>query len=359
VKALGICVNPMSGRDVRRLAGRASNMTHEAKRDIVARIATGADAAGVTDIFVTREPFRIASAALEQISLKARVHIVEHELTNSARDTELSLAAYLDAGCRSFVSLGGDGTNRALVRTLQKKQQEKQQQKQGKAQKAASLDNVVLIPLSTGTNNVYPLLAEPTIAGLVAGLYATQRLPAPDSAESMERGLASRSKVLHLSLPDGSTDIALIDAVLLRNDHVGNLLPFDADKLAQVFLSRAEPEAVGMSPIGGYLEVVGEQHDHGMLVHLGGEQQLNVPVSPGLFAELGVASHQRIPFATPVLFHGPGVLACDGDRDHKLAEGAAARVQLRRDGPWVPNLTDAMRYGTEMGIMAANLRTPL
>jgi len=41
MRALGICVNPMSGRDVRRLAGRASTMTHEAKRDIVARIATG------------------------------------------------------------------------------------------------------------------------------------------------------------------------------------------------------------------------------------------------------------------------------------------------------------------------------
>ena len=108
----------MSGRDVRRLAGRASTMTHEAKRDIVARIATGADAAGVTDIFVTREPFRIATAALEQIPLKAKVHVIEHELTNSARDSELSLSAYLAAGCRSFVSLGGDGTNRALVRTL-------------------------------------------------------------------------------------------------------------------------------------------------------------------------------------------------------------------------------------------------
>ena len=33
---VGLCVNPMSGRDVRRLAARASNMTHEAKRDIVA-----------------------------------------------------------------------------------------------------------------------------------------------------------------------------------------------------------------------------------------------------------------------------------------------------------------------------------
>ena len=345
----------MSGRDVRRLAGRASTMTHEAKRDIVARIATGADAAGVTDIFVTREPFRIASAALEQIPLKARVHIIEHELTNSARDSELSLAAYLKAGARSFVSLGGDGTNRALVRTLIAERE---------AHPDQDLDNVVLVPLSTGTNNVYPILAEPTIAGLVAGLHATQALPCVTSDESAAHKLAERSKVLHLSLPDGSTDVALIDAVLLQNDHVGNLLPFAADKLKQLFLSRAEPEAVGMSPIGGYLQVVGEHDDEGMLVYLtsesgGGSRSVNAPVSPGLFARLNVASHQQIPFSTPVLFHGPGVLACDGDRDHKLVEGGAASVELRRDGPWVPNLTGAMRYATEMGIMTANLRTPL
>ena len=51
---IALCVNPMSGRDVRRLAARASNMTHEAKRDIVARVAAGADAAGVTDIYIAR-----------------------------------------------------------------------------------------------------------------------------------------------------------------------------------------------------------------------------------------------------------------------------------------------------------------
>ena len=56
---IGLCVNPMSGRDVRRIAARATNMTHEAKRDIVARIAAGADSVGVTDSFVMRGAFRI------------------------------------------------------------------------------------------------------------------------------------------------------------------------------------------------------------------------------------------------------------------------------------------------------------
>lgn len=335
MSSLGICVNPMSGRDVRRLAGRASTMTHEAKRDIVARIATGADAVGVTDIYVTREPFRIASAALEQIPLKARVHIIDHPLANDAGDTQRSMAAYLEAGCRSFVSLGGDGTNRALVREMLKQQQ---------AQTLAGLDNLVLVPLSTGTNNVFPILAEPTIAGMVAGLYAHKHAPLE---------LAQRSKVLHLTLDSGERDIALIDIVHLKDDHVGNLLPFAAEKLTKLVLARAEPDAVGMSPIGGYLEVVDAAAEHGLLVEMGGARFINAPLSPGLFANVAVREHTRVAFDEGVEFSAKGVLALDGDRDHKLTSGATARVVVRRDGPLVPDLSAVMRYAADTGIMAA------
>ena len=40
-------------------------MTHEAKSDIVARVAAGAHAVGVIDIYIAREPFRIAEGAKE------------------------------------------------------------------------------------------------------------------------------------------------------------------------------------------------------------------------------------------------------------------------------------------------------
>ena len=133
----------MSGRDVRRIAARATNMTHEAKRDIVARIAAGADSVGVTDIFVMREPFRIASLALEHMKLRARVHILDAPIKNDSRDTEEGLRCFLEAGCETIVSLGGDGTNRAIVK---------------------SSSDIDLIPLSTGTNNVFPISVEPTLA---------------------------------------------------------------------------------------------------------------------------------------------------------------------------------------------------
>lgn len=333
---LAICVNPMSGRDVRRLAARAGNVTHEAKRDMVARIAAGAAACGATDIYVTREPFQIASAALQHMSLPARVHVLSTPLCNGAADTESAVRAFLAEGCRTIVSLGGDGTNRALVRAL-----------------GSAAAEVHLIPLSTGTNNVFPVLLEPTVAGMAAGLQAAGRLA---GARPEEPPLARRCKVIHVSgsgrygLP--VTDVGLIDAVLLRDDHVGNLLPFDPDRIDRLLLTRAEPGAIGMSPIGGLVHPVGEADEQALLVRMGPGRRYAAPVSPGLFREVSVAAVEPVALGAAVGFPGEGVLALDGDRDHKIPPGAELTLTVRRDGPWLVDVDAAMRWAVAHGIMA-------
>ena len=311
---------------MRRLAARASTMTFEAKRDAVARIAMGADAAGATDIFATQEPFNIASRALEWLPIRARVHLVKTPLQHDAGDTEAAVTAFLERDVRTIVSLGGDGTNRAIART------------------ATDID---LIPLSTGTNNAFPVLTEPTIAGMAAGLAARGQLPAE---------LRPRCKLLHVVFADGSRDVAVVDAAYLEGDFIGNMRPFDATKLRQVLLTRAEPDAIGMSPIGGFLDVVGADDDCGLLVSIAtgpnaaSGRQITAPISPGLFQSLTIAGAERIPLATPVLFKGEGVLALDGDRDHKLNHQRSASVTVRRDGPRVVDVAAAMRYAVKHGL---------
>jgi hypothetical protein len=304
-------------------------MTHEAKRDIVARVAAGADAAGVTDIYITKEPFQISSMALAHMNLNAKVHVIEHKLENGARDTQLSMQAFLAAGCNTVVSLGGDGTNRAIV---------------------GAAPDIDLIPLSTGTNNVFPVLAEPTVAGIVAGLNACGRL---EGAVTQEMGaIKQRAKVLRLKGPRGE-DVGLIDAVLLREDHVGNLLPFDADKIEQLVLTRAEPDAIGMSPIGGYIDPVYAADDCGLWLRLGeGGPRIKAPLSPGLFKDVQIAQIERVDLDEIRIFEGPGVVALDGDRDLKLLDGEQMRVSIRRDGPFVIDIEAAMRWAVSQGIMA-------
>jgi len=313
----------MSGRDVRRLAARATNMTHEAKRDMVARVAAGAEAAGVTDIYVTQEPFRIASIALEHMDLGVRVHVLRHEIRHDAGDTERAVAAFLDAGCDTVVTLGGDGTNRAVVKTT---------------------NEVTLVPLSTGTNNVFPRPIEPTVGGMAAGFAAAGRLPLAT--------LAPRCKVLRVDLSGGRTDAGVIDAVLLRDDHVGNLLPFDAKKLAAMLLTRAEPDAIGMSPIGGYLDPVHDDDDCALSIEMGPGICYRAPLSPGLFREVSVARHRRVSLGEPVVFRGQGVLAIDGDRDHALRSSDEATIVVRRDGPRVLDVGLTMRHAVRHGMIA-------
>ena len=304
-------------------------MTHEAKRDIVARIAAGADSVGVNEIYIVDEPFRIASMALDWMPLKAKVVTLEIELHHDATDTERAVRAFVGEGVEVIVSLGGDGTNRIIAR---------------------SAPQLELIPLSTGTNNVFPSMVEPTTAGVVAALAAMGRF-----SDDATRGIRNRAKVLHTAFSDGINDIALIDAVQLRDDFVGNLLPYDEAKLKKILLTRALPDRVGMSPVGGLISVVEEKDDFGLLVEVSemedSEIFIRVPLSPGFFKDVAISRSQRVDLGEKVTFEGEGILALDGEREHKLGNKRSVAATIRRDGPWVYDVGAAMRYAVAEGMM--------
>ena len=80
--------------------------------------------------------------------------------------------------------------------------------------------------------------------------------------------VSRRAKVVRVEIEGEADDLALVDVALLVNDHVGNLLPFDPSQIRCIVLSRAEPAAVGTSPIGGLLEPAGPCDDWGVAVDL-------------------------------------------------------------------------------------------
>jgi len=320
MSVVAICVNPMSGRDVRRLAAKASDVSPKNKQDVVARIALGADAAGAKHILLNREPFRIAEQAVSDIKLNARVELLKTPLKHTAADTEAAVNAFLNAGARTIVSLGGDGTNRAIVRTLFARQAE----------------DVQLIPLSAGTNNAFPSLAEPTTAGMTGAL----------AAQGAFEGLIKRCKVIHIRLPNGKFDVGLIDAAILADDNVGNLLPFEAGKIRRLLLTQADPTVAGMASIGGLLQIIESDDDQGLLLemgHSGGALELLSPVSPGLFEPVFVKRFEKTALEQEIRFSGTGVLALDGDRDHSLKDGMKVTATIRRDGPWVLDTNTAIQ----------------
>jgi hypothetical protein len=324
VPTVGILANPMSGRDVRRLAARASTTTLEIKRDQVTRAAVGAVAGGARRIAVVRDVFRIAASAVEHLGLDAEVLVLDGGNEVSARDSLDAARALREAGCQVLVTLGGDGTNRAVARAWR---------------------DVPLVPLSTGTNNVFPLNVEATAAGAAAGLVASGRVRLADVARAQ--------KCVHVEVEGGPDDLALIDAVLLADDHVGNLMPVDAHRIRDVVLARAEPTAVGVSSLGGLTLPCGAGDDFGVALrcgaHAGGGRPLWAPISPGLYRTVHVEEARALSLGETVEVKGPGVLAFDGDRERELAGGQRARLAVRRDGPRVLDVARALAQGASAG----------
>ena len=301
---LGIIVNPFSGRDVRRVAARASTSDHHEKQQQVTRLVLGALSVGVERIFLGHEPFRINEKAVENLAERDQIDILRYQLTHTAEDTRTMAGLMWEAGCRVFIVLGGDGTSRIV---------------------AGAFPDATILPLSTGTNNVFPYRLEASVAGMAAGLVAAGKVP-DDSCKRCKRVVIQQGDI---------TDIALIDAVMLHNDFIGSLLPFQAENLGKIVLTRAEPASIGISPIGGFLVPTGHHDDRGVLAACdpSANTRINVPLSPGLHQEVGIKRAQALPLGEPVSFEGPGILAFDGDRTLKLAEGDTATARVLRDGP--------------------------
>lgn len=324
VRPLGIVINPSSGRDARRLFARADSSTLQSKRNQVERIIVGAAASGVKKVILAPDAFRIARSASEAIGVDIEVEMLDFLPQNKPADTATAVEAMRKANCGALAILGGDGTSRIVAKTW--------------------LDAPIL-PLSTGTNNVFPVTVESTIAGAAVGAVAAGTVPLEKAAR--------RTKRIVVEIEGEAPDLALIDAVHLVDDHTGNLLPFDPLCMRTLVLSRALPDAVGMSPVGGLLEPCHAEDDFGVTVECAAPdpalRRLLAPISPGLYRPIHIASARRIKLGDPVTFFGPGLVAMDGDRERNLETGQRVQVRVERDGPFVIDpartLSEAARLG--------------
>jgi hypothetical protein len=323
--AVGVIVNPHAGRDVRRLAARASSGSVDALRGEVARAVVGAAAAGAGRIVLARDPFRITERAAAGLRLAASVELLELPFTHGSEDSSRAAAALRAAGCTALVVFGGDGTSRAVAR---------------------GWPGVPLVPLSGGTNNVFPLRIEATLAGAAAGLVCAKGVALEE--------VAAPAKVVRAEIEREPSDFALIDAAFLADDRVGNLLPFDPARLRRVVLARAEPAAIGISPVGGLLEPCAAGDEFGVdvvcLPHGVGGRTLRVPISAGLYGTVHVEGARRLGLGEAVTLAGPGVLAFDGDRERTLGPGQRARLRVLRDGPRVIDVERALRLAATRGL---------
>jgi predicted polyphosphate/ATP-dependent NAD kinase len=237
-------------------------------------------------------------------------------LGTSADSTRAAqLLAEMGAGC--IITLGGDGTNRAV---------------------AKGCGVVPLIPISTGTNNVFPTVIEGTIAGMAAGLVASARVG---------NGTTRRVPRLAVLMNGEEKESALVDVVASSVPFVGSRAIWDLSTVREVVLSRVAPATIGLSALGGALldHATGGAEQAGMHIVLGeGGPRVLVALAPGLIEWVAVTEYQRLAMKDVVRFQpGTGTVALDGEREIEIAVTSLVEVRLCADGPFVVDVPAALK----------------
>ena len=190
--SVGIIANPAAGKDIRRLVAQGRFVPNQEKVNILKRILAGLDAVGVERVVMMPDMARLGNGAMDGGKYSLGVEFVDMTVFNAERDSVRAAGAMSEMGVGSIITLGGDGTNQAV---------------------AKGCGDVPLVPVSTGTNNVFPVMAEGTLAGLAAGLVAQGLV---DSQET-----TTRSKRMEVYLDGELRDIALVDVAISRERFVG------------------------------------------------------------------------------------------------------------------------------------------
>lgn len=330
---VGIIANPASGRDIRRLVAHGTVFDNNEKTAIVRRVLLGLEAVGIRHVaYMPEHDFGILPRALTGLhgnSLQIEALPLQMPVLGTSADSTRAAQLLVELGAGCIITLGGDGTNRAVAR---------------------GCGSVPLVPISTGTNNVFPTFLEGTIAGMAAGVIA--------SGIRGER-TTRRAPRLEVCVNSAAVESALVDVVVSSLPFVGSRAIWDLSTVREVVLSRVTAATIGLSALGGALLNSSTEADaqKGMHIVLGnGNRQVLAPLAPGLIKWVGIASYRQLSTDDVVRFQpGNGTIALDGEREIELADTSVVEVRLCADGPFVVDVPVALAAAAHAGYLSRQI----
>ncbi len=326
MKPIGIIANPASGKDIRRMVAFGSVFDNNEKVNIVKRVLLGLDAMGVREILFMPDHFRIGPRAMQDLEVSLKTGFLDMPFEGTQDDSTAAAKRLCELDVACIITLGGDGTNRAVAKTC---------------------GHIPLLPISTGTNNVFPFMVESTMAGMAAGVIALNETPLDECTK--------KAPLLVVSDQSGPRDIALVDAVVSKQGFIGSRALWDVSLLDEIFLTRAEPGNIGFSSIGGLLSPLEPDSKKGIHIRIGpGGQTVKAPIAPGLIRDVPVKSCRIIdPGEEIAISHTPAVLALDGEREHLIAKGSRWRIRLDMNGPRVVDIPRTLKMAATKALFMA------
>ena len=322
--SVGIIANPAAGKDIRRIVAQGRFVPNNEKINILKRVLAGLDAVGVESVLFMPDSGMLGRGALDGSNFKFETEFIDIPVFHAEEDSTRAAAHMRDRGVGCVITLGGDGTNRAV---------------------AKDLAEVPILPISTGTNNVFPSMIEGTVAGMAAGLVSQGVVDV--------RVAATRSNKLELKLNGDVKDIALVDLAVSYERFVGARAIWDMSTLHEVFLCRAEPSSIGLSAIGAQLKPISLGDGGGVQIEFGdGDGSVLAPVAPGMVLPVKIKSWQALNAGdSAIVTLRPSTIALDGERTLSLKPSDSASVTLSSDGPLVVDVNKTLRAAAELGHM--------
>lgn len=326
---VGIIANPAAGKDIRRLVSYASLTDNREKTDLVRRIILGIDSTGVDEILLMPDYYGLGSRALSGLrreNIRARISILDMKVSGTQEDSTTAMRLMKELGVGCTVTVGGDGTNRAVVKGDR---------------------SIPLVTVSTGTNNVFPAMVEATTAGIAAGVVTRGVIDLTRVVSTHKRLIVTRN--------GEETDMALIDVVVLEQAFIGARAVWKLSEVKHIVCTRAEPGSIGLSCIGGSVYPVRPEDDYGLLVELGeGNIRVKAAVLPGIIQEIGIKSFKLINLGEEVeLAYKPCLIALDGERELMVKAQDEIKVRLERDGPHVVDINKAVTEAATQGFFTS------
>jgi predicted polyphosphate/ATP-dependent NAD kinase len=319
---VGIIANPASGKDIRRLVADASVFDNNEKVKILRRVLRAIDAMGGSQVLIMPDTSGLGARALQDLNLTLEASILDLKVRGDARDSSAAAARMVEFGVGCIVTLGGDRTNRAV---------------------AKASGDVPLLPISTGTNNVFTSLIEGTVAGLAAEVIASGLV-------AVDR-VTHRAKRLEVWVDGTCVDTALVDVAASRDVFIGSRALWEPARLREAVLTCAQPGTVGLAAVGGCLLPIGRSDPQALYLRFGhGGRRVLAPLAPGLVVPIDVAEYHVVDASEAVAFEAAdGTLALDGEREVEISARHSVEVRLSQDGPRVVDihacLAEAARCG--------------
>ena len=331
---VGIIANPSAGKDIRRLISQSRFVSNQEKVNIVRRVIEGLSGVGIQEVVLMPDYGRISQEASSTASDDISVRFLEMPVFNSELDTIRAAKTMKEEGVSAIVTLGGDGTNRAG---------------------ALGTCEIPILPLSTGTNNVFPFFIEGTLAGMAAGTVALGLVDEEECAPKCKKLSVYKSRDMAMDL----LDVALVDIAVSAKSHVGARAIWEIDTVSQIFLALARPDSIGLSSIGGMASPISEGDLNGLHIEID-PQSTNkfvlAPVTAGNVSKVGIKSvSQMEPGRAYVVNSSPCTIALDGERSIPLREGDSVTIVLSADGPPVIDPHKTLHIVGKKGILSKSL----